>query len=161
MDTKLALQQVNRENVVGSYDNAVHWSVDTFFRTLLPRIPYESTFLLYTSDHGQSIKEGASLATHGVVENPPSVQANVPLFAWGHYATKRFHSPKLSLDRYSQFQVFPTVVQVFGYDAAEIQDMYGPALWEGASSSRRFISGDVFGRGQPRMNEFDLTRELR
>ena len=41
------------ERALAQYSNAVAWSVDEFFRNLLPAVDLHKTLIVYTSDHGQ------------------------------------------------------------------------------------------------------------
>ena len=42
--------------MVCHYPNAIAWSVDEFFRKLLPAVDLSKTLIVYTSDHGQSLQ---------------------------------------------------------------------------------------------------------
>ena len=44
--------------MLAQYSNAIAWSVDEFFRNLLPAVDLHKTLIVYTSDHGQSLLPG-------------------------------------------------------------------------------------------------------
>jgi glucan phosphoethanolaminetransferase (alkaline phosphatase superfamily) len=140
--------------VLNSYYNAIHWSVDGFFRKLLPLLEDRSAIVVYTSDHGQSIEEYRTLpATHCVGQDPPGTQASVPLilFPMGAEAQRALgrHGPVLTRnrDRASHFELFPTVLQVMGYDPSEVKRLYGSSLFDELGGRREFVSGTLYGRG--------------
>ena len=144
-----------REQVENSYSNAIVWSVDRFFEMLLPSLNLEETLLLYTSDHGQSLKEGKGLSTHADRNNPPSSQANVPLFGFGSHLSRRLPDGVSELrDRMSHFQIFPTLLVLMGYEESEVRGRFGAPLWVRPDEARIFVSGDLFGRGNVGINEF-------
>ena len=53
----------SRERTINSYKNALSFTVDTFFETLM-REPLPNTTVLWTSDHGQSLQEQGQTYTH-------------------------------------------------------------------------------------------------
>lgn len=143
------------EQVENSYSNAIVWSVDRFFEMLLPFLDLEETLLLYTSDHGQSLKEGKGISTHADRNNPPSSQANVPLFGFGSHLRRRLPDGVSELrDRMSHFQIFPTLLVLMGYEESEVRGRFGAPLWVRPDEPRIFLSGDLFGRGIVGINEF-------
>ncbi|HEX7555780.1 MAG TPA: sulfatase-like hydrolase/transferase, partial [Leptolinea sp.] len=71
--------------VINAYDNAVHFNLESFFQTLMPgmeEIP--NTFLIYTSDHGDTLQEKGETWSHCHNTSPES---KVPLFIIGHLNT--------------------------------------------------------------------------
>src|SRR5262249_38085823 len=46
------------DRAIADYPNAIAWSVDEFFRNLLPAVDLSKTLIIYTSDHGQSLLPG-------------------------------------------------------------------------------------------------------
>lgn len=53
----------SRERTINSYKNALTFTVDTFFETLM-REPLPNTTVFWTSDHGQSLQEQGQTYTH-------------------------------------------------------------------------------------------------
>jgi glucan phosphoethanolaminetransferase (alkaline phosphatase superfamily) len=73
----------DRETFVNTYDNALRYNLDGFFRTLLTdkeNLPND-TVVLYTSDHGQTLNENGEKYSHG---GDTKTQAIVPLFIIGN-----------------------------------------------------------------------------
>ncbi len=79
-------------------------------------------------------------------------QASVPLLllAFGPHTraalAQRF-DPRL-VDRASDFEIFPTVLQAAGYAAADTRRFFPPSLFESESerAPRAFLSGNIFAR---------------
>lgn len=143
------------EEIENSYANALRWSVDGFFEILLPAVDHDHMAILYTSDHGQSIEGAHGASTHADSIDPPAVQANVPMLLWGQHLLNRFPNGIDHLrDRTSHFQLFPTALTLMGYDETEVTRLYGTPLWGPPPQSRVFLSGDIFGRGIARLNDF-------
>ena len=136
----------NRDRLVNSYKNAVHWSVDRFLASLLPRIDLGRILIIYTSDHGQNLLE-QGLSTHCRVVKPYFMEGLVPLFvisqseAWKRaFDTGVLHNK----DKATHFQIFPTVLRIMGFNPTDVQEKYGASLFEPHSSSRKFASGFIF-----------------
>ena len=138
-----------------TYMQALNWSVDEFFKQLLPQLDLlnEEIILIYTSDHGQGLGQDGSYSTHCLPRSPRDVQARVPLLIF----FINFSSPtgfRRLMGEYSQFQIFSSVLTMMGFDGQQISLTYGPDLsrpWEG---ERFFYSGDLSGRGQLSKNLF-------
>ena len=156
-------EDADRRAVLEDYCQTIRWVVDDYFAALLPRLEGRDVVVIYTSDHGQSLREGGILATHGVGRNPPVSQANVPLFVLGTSARMRrliaarvgSGGPRLR-NRATHFEIFPTLLSLMGYGLSDIERVYGPTLFTAdGTRKRRFLSGDPFKRGARMMNEFD------
>ncbi len=138
----------DRERALNSYYNGIRWNVDRFFQALLPRIARQDYIILYTSDHGQHILETASPLTHCQSDGPPAVQANVPMVIMaGSRETRTVLEGALKgrHNRTSHFEIFPTLLVLFGYRKEFVNWEFGGTLFD-ATGVRRFYSGDVFGR---------------
>lgn len=124
----------NREIITNAYLNAVHYSVDNFLETLLARPLKDKQIIFYTSDHGQSLFEQAqSPITHCHYSTDPKTlplgEFKVPLMVFTQEAKSNF--PKLENRLYAQEQIFPTTLQLFGYDQT-VYKTYGPTLIQGS-----------------------------
>ena len=105
-----------RNKAVNTYMNSIRWGVDSFFEYLLKTVDTKDTLIIYTADHGQNILENDLLITHGLAENPPSNMANVPLlFYTDDIEDIKSKFEKIDLDSYSQFQIFPSLLELMGY----------------------------------------------
>ena len=58
-------------------------------------------------------------------------------------------------DRVDHFQLFPSQLILLGYEESAVTSRYGTPLWGPPPGKRIFLSGDLFGRGIVRINEFD------
>ncbi len=145
----------NREKAVNTYLNSIKWGVDDFFNFLLNEIDTKDTLIIYTSDHGQNIIENNILITHGLAINPPSTMANVPLLIYANdigYIKSKFDNIKLN--SYSQYQIFPTLLDIMGYED-KIIEQYGLPFWKASDDKLQFFSGQIFGNGN--MNLYQMT----
>jgi glucan phosphoethanolaminetransferase (alkaline phosphatase superfamily) len=75
----------SRERLVNSYDNAILYNLDKFFRILIDKMNLEHTILIYTSDHGQTLGEEGLVSTHarksrGVMNIPLFIVTTMKLF---------------------------------------------------------------------------------
>jgi glucan phosphoethanolaminetransferase (alkaline phosphatase superfamily) len=145
-----------QEQIENSYANSLRWAVDDFLHELIPALDLKNSVVVYTSDHGQSIRHGTGNSTHADRIDPPPIQANVPMLGFGRSFETRFSSAIDALrDRTSHFQLFPTLLALMGYDESEVTARYGNPLWAAPPERRVFLSGDVFGRGIVHLNDFD------
>jgi hypothetical protein len=82
VDTILGLHRFDEltEHEIAHYPNAIAWSVDEFFRKLLPVVDLSNTLIVYTSDHGQSLLPGR-FPHCSMAQAVPRGEEYVPLFA--------------------------------------------------------------------------------
>jgi glucan phosphoethanolaminetransferase (alkaline phosphatase superfamily) len=69
------IEPLSRERLINSYDNALLYNLDPFFKVLLNDVNLEKTTIIYTSDHGQTLGEDGLTSTHarqsaGVMDIP-------------------------------------------------------------------------------------------
>ena len=160
MHAQKPIDASRREEVTNSYANSIAWNVDRFFELLVGSLDLGETVVLYTSDHGQSFKERRGISTHADRMNPPASQANAPLLAWGELLARHFPEGVADYrDRMDHFHLFPTQLMLMGYPESRVVSRYGTPLWGSPRDSRIFLSGDIFGRGIVRINEFDTQEE--
>ncbi|MEH6791696.1 sulfatase-like hydrolase/transferase [Parasphingorhabdus sp.] len=129
-----------------AYRNTLLWNVGGFFDRLLGAADLAGATILYTSDHGQNLHErgGTGVVTHcspdpqpeeglvplvvltGAAPAPaspaaPTAPARTPAIDWtAAAATGR--------NRSSHFQIFPTMLELMGYDPAAVTALYGSDL---------------------------------
>ncbi len=152
----------DRQILLNSYYNALRWTVDEFFRSLMNTLSEytgKKILIIYTSDHGQNLLEYPEIKmTHCMKENAPSVMAMVPMILMSPEPDNLSqHIPAINNRQSSpsHFQVFPSTLQWMGYDSSFINKKYGPTFFsEHQDSSRIFMSGDIFGRSKSFMNSF-------
>jgi len=115
-----------------SYRNTLLWSVGEFFSRLFASGRLDNAVILYTSDHGQDLHERGNpgLNTH-CGQTPVMEEGLVPLVVlhgaslrtvdWGaHLAENR--------NRSSHFNIFPTLLQLMGYELDQVRATYGQPL---------------------------------
>jgi glucan phosphoethanolaminetransferase (alkaline phosphatase superfamily) len=138
--TLLGLKPIDQ---IADYPNAIAWSVDEFFRKLLPAVDLSNTLIIYTSDHGQNL---SGRLTHCSTTRPvPQGQVSVPLFAITSAPEFERGLEKAAahgFDRFSHFEIFPTLLLAMGYDAGWVNRSYGPSLMDSPSPDRKFMIGD-------------------
>ncbi len=123
----------HKEQMVNTYLNSIYSSVDLYLKEMVKKVNFENSVVFYTSDHGQNILETKNLTrTHCNTEIVVKNEVSVPLFVFTKDAKKRF-----PVDRdkfYSQIQIFPTILSLFGYNKSIIEP-YGDTLYRGFNSS--------------------------
>lgn len=152
-----------RRAVLDNYGRSVRWAVDVYCERLFKRLEGHDFVVVYTSDHGQSLREGGMTATHGVWKDPPRSQANVPLFIYGTseamrrlVATRVGAGGRALAGRATHYEIFPTVLYLMGYGLSEVEKAFGPTLFTSdGRRPRRFLSGDPFKPGVRQLNAFD------
>lgn len=114
-----------------AYRNTLAWNVGEFFNRLF-KADLSQAVVIYTSDHGQDLHERGNpgLNTH-CDSDPVAEEGLVPLLViqgeglktldWqAHLADNK--------DRSSHYNLFPTLLQLMGYDSAALQARYGKPL---------------------------------
>lgn len=137
--------RARRDVYIAEYRNALRWSVDGFFRTVVPHIDLGNTVLFYTSDHGQSLMDAGYERTHGSnCSRIATGEALVPLFAMTGCEPLRaelLSSASRFKNRASHFDLFPTLLGTLGFDMAQVAARYGKGLFGMPSAERRFLVG--------------------
>ena len=131
------------ERLLAQYSNAIAWSVDEFFRNLLPAVDLHKTLIVYTSDHGQSLLPGriTHCSTKPMI---PLGEVDVPLFAITsepEFEQRLEQGAARGFDQFSHFEVFPTLLLALGYDAGWVKGTYGPSLMDSPSPDKKFMIG--------------------
>jgi glucan phosphoethanolaminetransferase (alkaline phosphatase superfamily) len=131
------------ERVLAQYSNAIAWSVDEFFRHLLPAVDLHKTLIVYTSDHGQSLLPGR-FPHCSTTPTVPLAEAEVPLFAITSepgFEQRLQEGAARAFGQFSHFEVFPTLLLALGYDASWVKETYGPSLMDLPSRDKKFMIG--------------------
>jgi glucan phosphoethanolaminetransferase (alkaline phosphatase superfamily) len=121
--------------VINSYDNAIRYNVDGFFRALATdysNLP-NNTVIAYTSDHGQSLfAQGA--AGHG---GSSREEANVPMFLIG----LKDRSVDTSF-KASHSNLFTSLLDLMEYPETSRRRSYAVSLFKarGVHSAKRFFN---------------------
>ena len=153
----------SRERLENSYKNSLRYNVDGFFRGLLPG-DLQNVTIIYTSDHGLSLLD-RGLLTHCSPTDPHEFEGLVPLLAVSGNSELqgKFNGAALvNRDRASHFQIFPTLLELFGFDRAEIRGIYGAGLLEPlGEADRAFSFGPITGGTGPRVRWKPMPSDLR
>ncbi|PRB45421.1 sulfatase [Pseudomonas sp. MYb2] len=115
-----------------AYKNTVLWNVGEFFSRVFAQGNLNNASLIYTSDHGQDLHERGNpgLNTH-CGGDPVEEEGLVPLVVIQGSQLKTLDwSAQLAAnkDRSSHYNIFPTLLQLMGYDLAGIEAVYGKPL---------------------------------
>ncbi|MFC5269506.1 sulfatase-like hydrolase/transferase [Adhaeribacter terreus] len=147
----------DQERTLNTYHNALRWSVDEFWKKLHGNISTkDSTLIVYTSDHGQNLREAGFNFAHASVFKASPQEAEVPLFIYdpAKLLPKNFQ-PKFP-NQYSHAYIFPTLLWLQGFPQEFIMKNYGPTLADTVEPEPRyFLTGDFFGRGPTHLNKFE------
>ncbi|MGE7962105.1 sulfatase-like hydrolase/transferase [Pseudomonas sp. NPDC089918] len=115
-----------------AYKNTVLWNVGEFFARVFAQADLSHALLIYTSDHGQDLHERGNpgLNTH-CGDDPVEEEGLVPLvvISGSDLQTLDWQAQlPANKDRSSHYNIFPTLLQVMGYDLAGIEAVYGKPL---------------------------------
>lgn len=122
------------------YDNAIHFSVNTFFEHLLssPNANAQKTIYVWTSDHSQTLFENGATWSHC---NFYPIEASVPLIIIGNLPVQ----PNLNFQA-SHANIFPTLLDLMGVPLELRRFPYAPSLLINENTAnqqhRYFVSGD-------------------
>lgn len=115
-----------------AYKNTLLWNVGEFFSRVFAQADMSNALLIYTSDHGQDLHERGNpgLNTH-CGGDPVEEEGLVPLVVIQGDQLRTLDWPKAlaaNKDRSSHYNIFPTLLQLMGYDLAGIEAVYGKPL---------------------------------
>lgn len=119
------------------YVAAVSHSTGAFFERLARDLPFDRVLLIYTSDHGQDLSKRAMHCN----PQPAADEYSVPLLAIT--ASKPIASTLNAArlyDRASHLNIFPTLLDAFGYDAAWTNETYGSGLSGAPATYLSFVN---------------------
>ncbi len=139
----------DRERLINSYMNAIYRAVDRFFAELLRRIDLAGTVILYTSDHGQNLLDDGRPVTHCRRSGQNLYEVVVPMLAWaGDDALRRRfeRAAAVNFGAVSHFEIYPTLLVLFGYDPAIVRERYHQSLFEVIEQPLGYVSGPITGR---------------
>ena len=115
-----------------AYKNTVLWNVGEFFSRVFAQADMRNALLIYTSDHGQDLHERGNpgLNTH-CGGDPVEEEGLVPLVVIQGDQLRALDWQKslaANKDRSSHYNIFPTLLQLMGYDLAGVEAVYGKPL---------------------------------
>lgn len=115
-----------------AYKNTLLWNVGEFFARVFAKADLSNATLIYTSEHGQALHErdNPGLNTH-CGGDPVEEEGLVPLVVIqgsGLHTLDWQSALAGNKDRSSHYNIFPTLLQLMGYDLAAIEPIYGKPL---------------------------------
>jgi hypothetical protein len=138
----------SQPRLINSYKNAIRWSVDGFFEKLVPEIDLQNVLIIYTADHGQNLLDDGQPVTHCRRLSPSLFEAVVPLFIVTGNRTlyhKFQQAARTHFNQSSHFQIFPTLLTLFGYETKSVQEIYYQSLFAPMTESIGFVTGSITG----------------
>ena len=130
-----------------SYKNAIAWNVEQCFEALLSKVSFENTVLLYTADHGQNLLDNDTMLTPCATSQPSPFEGLVPMLAITQHPdwTDQFrHAATQNLNRTSHFNLFATLLRLFGYDRDQISaGHFEPSLLDAINRDYGFTYGGI------------------
>jgi glucan phosphoethanolaminetransferase (alkaline phosphatase superfamily) len=147
-----------------SYRNTLLWNVGGFFRRLFAEADLRRATIVYTSDHGQDLHErrNPGINTHCGTRQPVEQEGLVPLVVMdGRPSADWSRSLPANRNGMSGFRIFPTLLDLMGYDRAAVKARYGPAIDDPAPDPFSFIVR--FNRslgGKPTLQHIDLAKVI-
>lgn len=151
----------DKNRFLNSYYNSIRWGVDTFFKELVKQLEGTDTLIVYTSDHGQNLMDDLTIKqTHCAKGAAPQEMARVPLFlmAMNDNVTQEVKKiyKKSNMNHTSHFNIFGTILYFMDYEKNSINKEYGKTLLDDLQNEKRvYTSGDIFGRSQMFMNNYN------
>jgi len=137
-----------KNELINSYKRGISYLVDDFFYSLIENVDYEDTVLIYTSDHGQNLLDNGKKLTHCSSSNTSPYEGLVPLIVYTgnkSYINKFEIASNKNKDKASHFNIFPTVLSIFGYKNSDVENLHGITLFGDIWEPRKFISGLLSG----------------
>jgi glucan phosphoethanolaminetransferase (alkaline phosphatase superfamily) len=115
-----------------SYRNTLLWNVGEFFTRLFAQARLDNAVLIYTSDHGQDLHERGNPGLNTHCSSDPEIEEGVvPLVLIQGNSAKSIDWGRELLanrNRSSHYNIFPTLLQLMGYDLGPLQAVYGKPL---------------------------------
>ncbi len=134
-----------KQQLINTYDNALRYNLDSFFRNLDIEGWRNRTLMVYTSDHGQTLSEHGESYTHcGTSVATSPTEAMVPLFM----ISKEHLSVNAQFPA-THANIFATLLDLMGVQESERVQQYEPSLFKttGANSRPRYFwVGDLHER---------------
>ncbi|MDR6956734.1 glucan phosphoethanolaminetransferase (alkaline phosphatase superfamily) [Pseudomonas brassicacearum] len=115
-----------------AYQNTLLWNVGEFFKRIFQQANLSNAVLIYTSDHGQDLHERGNPGLNTHCGGDPVVEEGlVPLVViqGSQLRTLDWRDAwAQNKDRSSHYNIFPTLLQLMGYDPAGVEATYGRSL---------------------------------
>jgi len=116
-----------------AYRNTLLWNTGEFFDQIFAGADLQNSIVVYTADHGQRLHEDGSPGTNTHCSpEPRDEEGAVPLvfITPAHLAGDLPGAAKTHHDKTSHYRLFPTLLELIGYDKEDVQSIYGPGITE-------------------------------
>jgi len=138
-----------REKLVNTYDNAIRFQVDEFFRVFVSETTNQNYVILYTSDHGQTLAEHGQVYTH---MKSDKVIVDVPdfLVSGKQYSKKGLLAGIPPGIRVSHLNNFATLLDLMGVPMSLRARPYNKSIFSLTAEDNRvryYMSGSLHGFG--------------
>lgn len=152
--TETDIDPARKEQLINTYDNAVKYNLESFFRKLDVERWQDQTVLVYTSDHGQTLSEHGERHTHcGTASETAPTEADVPIFM-----IRREKLPIDSAYHPSHANLFATLLDLMNFPKEDRRYPYAVSLLGAKASDSRqrfFWVGDFSNRALSGRVPFD------
>ena len=128
-----------------SYGNSVASNLNPFMEKLFSDVSLDETVLLYTSAQGQNVLDGGRWTDCSRGDASP-LEALVPMLAISQHPEwrGRFEAAAVrNRNRTSHFNLFATLLELFGYNPERIAERFEPALFDSIDAEYGFTVGLV------------------
>ncbi len=135
---------ISREDMIKSFCNAIHYVNNRFFEALNKNLNVSKSIIFYTSDHGQNLLDNGRRITHGSKEDVVCYEGLVPLLVATDIPEYRglfTTAAQVNKNKASHFNIFPTILSIWGFDHKYIEKYHGKTLFEEIKTPRRFLAG--------------------
>ena len=115
-----------------SYMNTLLWNVGEFFTRLFAKADLDNAVIIYTADHGQDLHERGNPGMNTHCGGSPVIEEGlVPLVVIQGEGLRTLdwesQLPR-NRNRSSHYNIFPTLLQLMGFEAEGIRALYGNPL---------------------------------
>jgi glucan phosphoethanolaminetransferase (alkaline phosphatase superfamily) len=145
----------NLEHMENSYKNTILWVVGEFFDELLDDLDLSDHIIIYTADHAQHLnhKRQGGFMSHCSTYNEHPTEGLVPMLTITHspkFGPQLQDAANMNFDKTSHYNLFSTLLSLFGYPEQEVFARYGGGLMQPISEKQEYLVVPLFVRfGRP------------
>ncbi len=142
----------DQAELVAEYEAAIGYNSDLFFSELLREGQPQNAIFIYTSDHGQTLRENGEVASHCSTSRPEAI---VPLMIISD--DSRVRSADVDF-KASHFNIFPTILDLMNVPREQRAEQYALSLLSATAADSRpryYLAGDLHGAGSTKKYVFD------
>ena len=140
---------VNLEHMANSYKNTIHWTVGEFFSEFLSDLDLSEHVVIYTADHAQNLnhKRQGGFMSHCSTYNEHPTEGLVPLLTITDspkYSQELADAAKINFDKASHYNLFSTLLLMFGYPEQDVLPRYGESLMQSIDTKQEYLVVPLF-----------------